>query len=72
MKKIQSPPRMVQQALAAGQLWRMAGAELRVGMVGKLLVHYKLVKPNAVRGSNSCNSIKTVEKYLKSKKAVLA
>ena len=31
----------------------MAGADLRVGMVGKLLVHYKLGKPNVVRVPNS-------------------
>lgn len=64
--------RLPQQSLAAGQLWRMAEAELRVVMVGKLLVHYKLGKPAAVRVPNSCNCIKTVQKYLKAKKAVLA
>jgi hypothetical protein len=31
-----------------------------------------LGKPNAVRVSNSINPIKTIEKYLKAKKAVLA
>jgi hypothetical protein len=36
------------------------------------LVHYKLGKPDAVRVPNSCNGIKTIEKYLKSQKAVLA
>jgi hypothetical protein len=72
MKKITSPRHIVQPPLAAGQLWRMAEADLRVGMVGKLLVHYKLGKPNAVRVSNSINPIKTIEKYLKAKKAVLA
>jgi hypothetical protein len=72
MKKITSPRPVRQQPLAAGQLWRMAEADLKVAMVGKLLVHYKLGKPNAVRVPNSCNCIKTVEKYLKSKKAVLA
>ena len=71
MKKIKSPLRIVQQPLAAGQLWRMAEGNLQVGMVGKLLVHYKLGKPNAVRVPNSCNCIKTIEKYLKTKKAVL-
>ena len=71
MKKIQAPRRIVQQPLAAGQLWRMAGADLRVGMVGKLLVHYKLGKPNALRVANSCNGIKTIEKYLRAHKAVL-
>jgi len=72
MNKIKSPLRIRQQPLAAGQLWRMAEANLQAGMVGKLLVHYKLGKPNAVRVPNSCNCIKTIEKYLKAKKAVLA
>ena len=72
MKKIKAPRRIVQPSLAAGQLWRMEGADLRVGMVGKLLVHYKLGKPDVVRVPNSINLIKTVEKYLKAKKAALA
>jgi hypothetical protein len=72
MKKIKAPRRLVQPVLAAGQLWRMAEADLRVGIVGKLLVHYKLGKPNALHVSNSINPIETVEKYLKAKKAVLA
>jgi len=72
MKKIKTPHRVVQQPLAAGQLWRMVEANLQVVMVGKLLVHYKLGKPDAVRVPHSCNCIKIIEKYLKSKKAVLA
>jgi hypothetical protein len=70
MIKIKTP-RPVFQPLEAGQVWRMAEANLQVGMVGKLLVHYKLGKPNAVRVANSCNGIKTIEKYLKANKAVL-
>ena len=57
--------------LEEGQVWRMAEANLQVGMIGKLLVHYKLGKPNAVRVANSCSGIKTIEKYLKTNKAVL-
>ena len=72
MIKIKSSRRVRQQPLEAGQLWRMAEANLQVGMVGKLLVHYKLGRPNAVRVPNSCNGIKTIEKYLKANKAVLA
>jgi hypothetical protein len=72
MLKIKPPRRLPLQPLAEGQLWRMAEANLQVGMVGKLLVHYKLGKPNAVRVANSCSGIKTIEKYLKAKKAVLA
>ena len=57
--------------LEAGQLWRVGNMNLRVDMVGKLLVHYKLGKPDAIRIANSCTAIKTVEKYLKTHKAVL-
>ena len=64
--------RRITQPLEAGQLWCMAEANLQVGMVGKLLVHYKLGKPNAIRTANSCNSIKVIEKYLKTNKAVLS
>jgi hypothetical protein len=71
MRNIKPVRRARQQPLEAGQLWRMAEANLQVGMVGKLLVHYKLGKPNAVRVANSCNGIKTIEKYLKDNKAVL-
>jgi hypothetical protein len=59
------------QPLETGQVWRMAELHLHVGLVGKLLVHYKLAKPDAVRSSNSCSSKATVEKYLKKNKAVL-
>jgi hypothetical protein len=70
MKKIpvRRPPL---QPLADGQVWRMADAILRVTMVGKLLVHYKLGKPGAIRVSNSINNIKTIEKFLKTNEAVL-
>jgi len=71
MIKIKSARSARSQPLETGQVWRMAEANLQVGMVGKLLVHYKLGKPNAVRVANSCNGIKTIEKYLKANKAVL-
>ena len=72
MKNNKPTRRIGLQPLETGQIWRMAELNLQVGMVGKLLVHYKLGKPNAVRVSNSCNGIKTIEKYLKAHKAVLA
>ena len=49
----------------------MPEAVLRVTTVGKLLVHYKLGKQDAIRVSNSVKSIATIEKYLKVHKAVL-
>ena len=71
MMKTKPASRPRQPALEPGQVWRMADANLRVEMVGKLLVHYKLGKPNAVRIPNSCSGRSAVEKFLKTKKAVL-
>ena len=59
------------QPVAAGQIWRVGDQNLQVLLVGKLLVHYKLAVPKAVRVSNSVGSLTAVEKYLKTKKAVL-
>ena len=64
-------PRVPMQPLEAGQVWQMAELNLQVGLVGKLLVHYKLAKPDAVRIANSVGGRTTVEKYLKTNKAVL-
>ena len=71
MNKIKAARRVSLQPLEAGQVWRMTEMNLQVGMVGKLLVHYKLAKPDAVRIPNSCSGITTVEKYLKKNRAVL-
>ena len=50
----------------------MDDLKLQVELVGKLLVHYKLGKPNAVRTPNSISSKSNLEKFLKKNKAVLA
>jgi hypothetical protein len=71
MSKIKPTRRIRLQQLEAGQVWRTPEMKLQVAMVGKLLVHYKLAKPDAVRIPNSCSGIATVEKYLKKNKAVL-
>lgn len=61
----------LQPALQTGQLWKVADLNLRVGMMGKILVHYKLAKPNAIRIPNSVAGKTTLEKYLKDNKGVL-
>jgi hypothetical protein len=71
IKSLKSPRRAALQPLEAGQLWRMPEFNLQVGLVGKVLVHYKLAKPKAVRVANSVSSKVNVEKYLKKNKAVL-
>jgi hypothetical protein len=69
--KTKPAPRTRQEPLADGQVWRMAESQLQVDMVGRLLVHYKLGKHNAVRVSNSIGSKANIEKFLKKNKAVL-
>jgi len=71
MKKSKPSPRSPKLVLETGQLWRVADLNLRVGMIGKILVHYKLAKPNAVRIPNSVSGKTTLEKYIKKNKGVL-
>ena len=74
-KAVSKKPTPVRRAslppVAAGQIWRVGEQNLQVGLIGKLLVHYKLAAPNAVRISNSVGGRTAVEKYLKTNKAVL-
>ena len=71
VKKLKTARPILKQPLVTGQLWRVMDMNLRVGLIGKILVHYKLAKPNAVRIPNSVSGKTTVEEYLKKNKAVL-
>jgi hypothetical protein len=71
MRKIKPTRRTRLQPLETGQVWRMAELNLQVGLVGKLLVHYKLAKPDAIRIPTSVSGKGVVEKFLKKNKAVL-
>jgi hypothetical protein len=72
MGKTKPVRRARMKPLKDGQVWRMADLNLKVESVGKLLVHYKLAKPNAIRIPNSVGGITTIEKFLKKNKAVLS
>jgi hypothetical protein len=71
MRKTKLTRRFSLKPLETGQLWRVAELNLRVGLIGKWLVHYKLAKPDAVRTQTSVSGKRVVEKYLKKNKAVL-
>lgn len=71
MIKIKRAPRAPMRPLAAGQIWRMPAARMEIELVGKMLVHYRLGTPGAVRVHSSVGGITTVKKYLKANKAVL-
>ena len=66
-QKSRIPPK----PLETGQVWRMEDSHLDIDLVGKYLVHYKLIKHQAKRTPMSLSNIKEVEKYLKDNKAVL-
>ena len=66
-QKSRIPPK----PLETGQVWRMVDSHLDIDLVGKYLVHYKLIKQEVKRTPMSLSSIKDVEKYLKDHKAVL-
>ncbi|MGA2246757.1 MAG: hypothetical protein ABSH48_17330 [Verrucomicrobiota bacterium] len=70
MEKTKITP-VAMQPLAAGQVWRVAGLNLRVTRVGPMLVDYKLAKPDAVRVANRMGGKATISEYLKKNKAVL-
>jgi hypothetical protein len=57
--------------LESGQIWRMQDSQLEVGLVGKHLVHYKLIKGETKRTPTSLSPKKTVETYLRQNRAVL-
>ena len=63
--------RIALKLLETGQVWRMKDSHLDIDLVGKYLVHYKLIKHEAKRTPMSLSSIKAVAKYLKDNKAIL-
>ena len=67
MKKAQMP----QKPLETGQIWRVADANVHIGVVGKRLVHYKLFKGTAKRAPVSLLGKEALEQYLKANKGVL-
>ena len=71
MEKIKTAPRTTLLPLAAGQVWRVDGLNLRVTRVGPMLVDYKLAKPDAIRVPSKMGGKSTITKYLKKNKAVL-
>ena len=71
LKLMNHKSRIPANPLVTGQVWRMEGSRLLIELVGKHLVHYKLIKDEAKRTPLSLSNKKSVEKYLKDKKAVL-
>ena len=71
MKKKAQKSRVSLQPFLEGQIWRMEGSNLQIGMVGKTLVHYKHYKGETKRSPISLTNKGTLEKFLQEKQAIL-
>ena len=68
MKKSRTTP---SEDFKPGQIWKMKGSQLEIGIVGRHLVHYKLFKGEMKRTSNSMSNKDQVKEFLKKNKAIL-
>jgi hypothetical protein len=59
------------EGLQTGQIWQMEGSHLRIGVVGKTLVHYKHFKGDAKRCFISLSGKVVLERFLKAQGAIL-
>jgi hypothetical protein len=58
-------------ALAKGQLWSTANGHIRIVELGKMLVHYKMLRDLRQIRRTQMSRIDTMEGYLKSNQAQL-
>lgn len=63
--------RMPLAPFQTGQVWELEGSNVQIGMVGKLLVHYKHYRNKTHRAPISLSSKTQLEEFLREKKAVL-
>jgi len=70
MKKIRFPLNPL-QPFQSGNVWELKDSFLRIGDVGKLLVHYRHYKGQDPRGPLSITGKRDLAKYLIHSKAVL-
>jgi hypothetical protein len=70
MKQIRFPLNPL-QPFQTGQVWEMEDSFLRIGDVGKLLVHYRHYRGKDPKGPLALTGKRDLEKYLTKNKAVL-
>jgi hypothetical protein len=58
-------------ALANGQVWRMGKVHIRIVELGKLLVHYKMLRDLRQMRRTQVSRIDNMETYLRTNKAQL-
>ena len=70
LKKIHFPLNPL-QPFQVGNVWELKDSFLRIGEVGKRLVHYRHYKGKDPRGPLSITGKRDLEKYLTHSKAIL-
>jgi hypothetical protein len=58
-------------ALAKGQLWKTEQGHIQIGDLGKMLVHYKMLRDLRQMRRTQMSRIDTMEGYLKTNRAQL-
>jgi hypothetical protein len=54
-----------------GQVWKLADSSIQIGLVGKLLVHYKHYRDQKPRAPTCLTSKRKLEKFLREHGATL-
>ena len=60
-----------QKAFKSGQVWQLADSRVQIGIVGKLLVHYRRYTPKQLRVPTSLTSKVKLEALLRLNRAAL-
>ena len=68
----QKADKSIAPELETGQIWEMTNSNLRIGLIGKTLVHYKHYKGTCPRASVSLTGKAALKEYLVKHKAVLS
>ena len=71
MKNKTRKNRIILQPFQSGQVWRMEGSDLEIGLIGKTLVHYKHYKGVMKRSPVSLLNKDALERFLQDNQAVL-
>lgn len=71
---MKNPPQqktVTMQPFQSGQIWQMGDSHVRIGEVGKTLVHYKLLKGEVKRGPNRLSGKHALQDFLRDHRATL-
>jgi len=71
MKNPAKKKRVPVEPFQPDQIWQMKDSHVRIGDVGKTLVHYKLLKGEVKRGPIRLAGKSVLQKFLRTHKAVL-